>query len=140
MNAESLPEETSEEDIVLCTVGELRMYGLRLPNITDDMPDHLHVVFPRKNAINIATSILKSWEVSPEQQSTVLRGNDRQRITDILLIDMYLDVLVSKEDKLNWILGKNKAFSDMRVVDYILEHGTEKVVGYLALHADGGGW
>ena len=140
MNERTLPKEADEEGIVLCTVGELRMYGLRLPNITDDMPDHLHVVFPWKNAINIATAILTSWELTPEQQSTVLKDNDRQRITDILHIDMYLDVLVPREDKLNWVLGKNKAFSDMRVVDYILEHGTEKVVGYLALHADGGGW
>jgi len=139
MNAETLAQEDGD-NIVLATVGELRMYGLRLPSMTDDTPDHLYVTFPIENAINIATSILCSWKLTPEQQSTVLKDNDRQRITDILHIEMYLDILVSRENKLNWILGKNKAFSDMRVIDYIIQHGTEKVVGYLALHADGGGW
>ena len=70
----------------------------------------------------------------------MLKNNDRQRITDILHIDMYLDILLSGENKLNWILGKNQAFSDMKITGYIIEHGTKDVVEYLALHANGGGW
>lgn len=140
MNDEPLTSESDDDKIVLCTVGELKMFGLRLPSITDDTPNDLLITYSVKNARRIVTAILKSWGLTPSQRSVVLKGDDHQRITDILHINMYLDVLVRKKNKLNWILGKNKAFSDMKVVDYIIENGTDKVVEYLALHANSGGW
>jgi len=136
---EPLKQKDSDK-VVLGTVGEFKTYGQHLPSFTDETPDDANVAISLENAIKIATSIIDTWELTPAQQTIVLKENDRQRITDILHIDMYLDILLSGENKLDWILGKNQAFSNMKVTDYILKHGTEKVVEYLALHADGGGW
>ena len=133
-------EQKDNDKVMLGTVGELRMYGLTLPSITEDTSDKLTVAFPFQEALNIATSTLRSWGLTTEQQAIVLNDNDHQRITDILRIRMYLQVLLDENERLLWVQGKNKAFSDMKVTDYIIEHGAEKVVGYLALHADGGGW
>ena len=128
------------DKVILGTVGEFKTYGQHLPIFTDETPNDANVAISLGKAIKIAASIVGTWELTPKQQAIVLEGNERQRITDILHIDMYLDILLSGENKLNWVLGKNQAFSDMKVTDYILEYGTDKVVEYLALHADGGGW
>ena len=133
-------KQKDNDKVMLGTVGELRMYGLTLPSITEDTSDELTVAFPFQEALNITTSTLRSWELTTEQQAIVLNDNDHQRITDILRIRMYLQVLLDEDERLLWVQGKNKAFSDMKMTDYIIEHGTEKVVEYLALHADGGGW
>jgi len=133
-------KQKDDDKVMLGTVGELRMYGLTLPSITENTPDELTVAFPFQEALNMATSILRYWELTTEQQAIVLNENDHQRITDILRIKMYLQVLLDKDERLLWVQGNNKAFSDMKVTDYIIEHGTEQVVEYLALHADGGGW
>ena len=133
-------KQKDKDKVMLGTVGELRMYGLTLPSITEDTSDDLTVAFPFQEALNIATNTLRSWELTTEQQAIVLNDNNHQRITDILRIRMYLQVLLDEDERLLWVQGKNKAFSDTKVTDYLIEHGTEKVVEYLALHADGGGW
>ena len=133
-------KQSDNNKVILGTVGEFKTFGQHLPIFTGETSNDAHVSISLENAIKFATEIVGTWELTPAQQTIVLNNNDHQRITDILHIDMYLDILLSGENKLNWILGKNQAFSDMTVTDYIIEHGTDKVVEYLALHANGGGW
>jgi len=135
-----LLKQKDNDRVILGTVGEFKTYGQNLSIFTDDTPDDTGVSISLDNAIKIATSIVSTWELTPAQQKIVLKDNDRQRITDILHIDMYLDILLSGENKLNWILGRNSAFLDMKVANYIVENNTEKVVEYLAFHMNAGGW
>ena len=137
---ESDYQQESNNKIILGTVGEFKTYGVHLSIFTDKTPNDANVAIPLEIAIKIATSIVSTWKLTSSQKAIIFKKNDPQRITDILHIDMNLDRLLSEKNKLNWILGANSAFSDMKVIDYIIENGTDKVVEYLALHADGGGW
>jgi len=125
--------------VVLGTVGEFRMVGINMSSMTDDLPEDAYVVLPIKNAINLATKIAAKWELTPSQQVDILKENDLQKITDILKIEMYLDVLFPNQ-RLKFIRNENHHFSDMRVVDYMFKHGTKEVVNYLAHHVFNGGW
>lgn len=127
------------DKILLGTVGEFRMLGLRVPPMKDDPPDDSYITLPIPEAANLAKKILEKWELTPTQQAGVLKGNDPQRITDILKIEMYLDVLFPKNDNLDWLVSTNRAFSDMKTIDYILQYGTKDVVSYLSVHVYGGG-
>ncbi len=133
-------EPTHNDSILMLTLGEMRMIGLRVPEPFEDDPDDVTLAIGRAAARTLAGKLLSAWRVPDAEASDFLQDASDAVLSDVLVIHQLLQVMFTRNTPGDFIQSANKAYDGRTAWDVIHSGDSSTVRQDLAYQVFGGGW